>query len=166
MNIESTRCDRRRTTSLHHLAGLSLAVPLILVDCSHAPEYGIIGSFFPVGIFCSVGGLLRTAGVRALITRTAIAEHLAAPEISANYIEISSLVEGPVLHLKSPTISELNRATYVPEISPISLASVHDGGKVEFGLLCYWSSCSRARNQPAENGNLASEEDGTECHHI
>ncbi len=166
MNIESTRCDRRRTTSLHHLAGLSLAVPLILVDCSHAPEYGSFGSFFPVWIFCSVGGLLRTAGVRALITRTAIAEHLAAPEIFANYIEISSLVESPVLHLKSPTISELNRATYVPEISPISLASVHDGGKVEFGLLCYWSSCSRARNQSAENGNLASEEDGTEWHHI
>jgi hypothetical protein len=41
-----------------------------------------------------------------------------------------------------------------------------DGGKVEFGLLCYWSSGSRARSQSAENGNLASEEDGTECHHI
>jgi hypothetical protein len=84
MNIESTRCDRRRTTSLHHLAGLSLAVPLILVDGSHAPEYGIFGSFFPVWIFCSVGGFLRTAGVRALITRTAIAEHLAAPEVTDN----------------------------------------------------------------------------------
>jgi hypothetical protein len=58
MNIESTERDRRRTPSLRHLAGLSLAVPLVLVGCSHAPEYSIFGSFFPVWIFCSVGHIV------------------------------------------------------------------------------------------------------------
>ncbi len=79
MNPESTGRDRRRMTSLRALAGLSLAVPLVLVGCSHAPEYSIFGSFFPVWIFCSVGGLVLATGARALIARTAIAEHLVAP---------------------------------------------------------------------------------------
>ena len=79
MNIESTRPDRRRRTSLRYLAGLSLAAPLVLVGCSHAPEYSIFGSFFPVWIFCSAGGLVMAMGARTLIARTAIAEHLAAP---------------------------------------------------------------------------------------
>jgi hypothetical protein len=50
-----------------------------LVGCSHAPEYSIFGSFFPAWIFSSVGGLVLAAGARALIARTAIAQHLAAP---------------------------------------------------------------------------------------
>jgi hypothetical protein len=79
MNIQSTQRNRRRMTSLRPLAGLSLAAPLVSVGCSHAPEYSIFGSFFPVWIFCSVGGLLLAAGARAAIARTAIAEHLAAP---------------------------------------------------------------------------------------
>jgi hypothetical protein len=79
MNAKSTEHKRRRGTSLRCLAGLSLAAPLVLVGCSHAPEYSIFGSFFPVWIFCSAGGLLLMAGARALIVRTAIAEHLAAP---------------------------------------------------------------------------------------
>jgi hypothetical protein len=80
MNIESTERERHRKTSLRHLAGLSLAAPLLLlVGCSHAPEYSIFGSFFPMWIFCSVGGILLTAGARAVIAHTAIAEHLAAP---------------------------------------------------------------------------------------
>jgi hypothetical protein len=79
MNIEATERDRRRMTSFRALAGLSLAAPLVLVGCSHAPEYSIFGSFFPVWIFCSVGGLVLAAGARALIARTAVAEHLAAP---------------------------------------------------------------------------------------
>jgi hypothetical protein len=78
MNTESTERDRRRMTSLH-LAGLSLVAPLALVGCSHAPEYSIFGSFFPVWIFSSVSGLLLAMGARAVIARTAIAEHLAAP---------------------------------------------------------------------------------------
>ena len=79
MNTESTERNRRRMTSLGPLAGLSLAAPLVSVGCSHAPEYSIFGSFFPVWIFCSAGGLVLAAGARALIARTAVAEHLAAP---------------------------------------------------------------------------------------
>lgn len=79
MNIESMERNRRRTTSFRYLAGLSLAAPLVLVGCSHAPEYSIFGSFFPVWIFCSAGGLILMTCARALIARTAIAEHLAAP---------------------------------------------------------------------------------------
>jgi hypothetical protein len=79
MNTESTARDLARTTSLRPLAGLSLAAPLVLVGCSHAPEYSIFGSFFPAWIFSSVGGLVLATGARALIARTAMAEHLAAP---------------------------------------------------------------------------------------
>src|SRR5208282_2663405 len=79
MNTESTERDRRRMTSLRPLAGLSLLAPLVLAGCSHAPEYSIFGSFFPVWIFCSAGGLVLATGARALIARTAIAEHLVAP---------------------------------------------------------------------------------------
>jgi hypothetical protein len=32
----------------------ALTLP-VLSGCSHAPEYSIFGSFFPVWIFCSVG---------------------------------------------------------------------------------------------------------------
>jgi len=79
MDTKSTERDRRRMTSLRPLPGLSLAAALVLVGCSHAPEYSIFGSFFPVWIFCSVGGLVLATGARALIARSAIAEHLAAP---------------------------------------------------------------------------------------
>jgi len=75
--MQSTERDRRRRPSLGHLARLSLVVPL--AGCSHAPEYSIFGSFFPAWIFCSAGGLLLMVGARALIARTAIAQHLAAP---------------------------------------------------------------------------------------
>ena len=79
MNPESTEREGRRVTSFRPLAGLSLAAPLVLAGCSHAPEYSIFGSFFPVWIFCSAGGLVLMAGARALIVRTAIAEYLVAP---------------------------------------------------------------------------------------
>jgi YtcA family len=81
MNMESMECNRRRKTSLRRVAGLSLAASVVLAGCSHAPEYSIFGSFFPVWIFCAAGGLLLTAGARALIARTAISEHLAAPTL-------------------------------------------------------------------------------------
>jgi hypothetical protein len=79
MKLESGVHDRGRAAWSRYLAGLSLTVPLVLVGCSHAPEYSIFGSFFPAWIFCSVGGLLLMIGIRAGIARTAIAEHLAAP---------------------------------------------------------------------------------------
>ena len=79
MNADSTKRNRHRINSLRAFSGLSLATPLVLVGCSHAPEYSIFGSFFPVWIFCSAGGLVLAAGARALIARSAMAEHLAAP---------------------------------------------------------------------------------------
>jgi hypothetical protein len=79
INIESSERKPRRKISPRYLAGLSLAAPLVLVGCSHAPEYSFFGSFFPAWIFCSAGGLVLMAGARALIARTEIAEHLAAP---------------------------------------------------------------------------------------
>jgi hypothetical protein len=79
VNIESTERDRRWMTSRRPLAGLSLVASLVLVGCSHAPEYSIFGSFFPAWIFSAVGGLLLALGARLLIARTGIAEHLAAP---------------------------------------------------------------------------------------
>ncbi len=78
MNIELRGSAQRRITLLRPLAGFSLAA-LVLVGCSHAPEYSIFGSFFPVWIFCSVGGLVLMTGARALVARSAIAEHLASP---------------------------------------------------------------------------------------
>ncbi len=77
-NSELTERDRRQMDSLRRPAGLALAA-LVLAGCSHAPEYSIFGSFFPAWIFCSAGGLVLAAGARALIVRTVIAEHLAAP---------------------------------------------------------------------------------------
>ena len=79
MNTESAERDRRGMTSLRPIAGLSLVAPLVLVGCSHAPEYSIFGSLFPVWIFCSAGGLILATGARALIARSVMAEHLAAP---------------------------------------------------------------------------------------
>jgi hypothetical protein len=79
MNVEPTKRNRRRTASFRYVAGLSLPASLVCVGCSHAPEYSIFGSFFPVWIFCAVGGLLLMTGAHAVIARTAVAEHLAAP---------------------------------------------------------------------------------------
>ena len=79
MGIVSRRCDGRRRWSFCDLGGVSLTLLLTLAGCSHSPEYSIFGSFFPAWIFCSLGGLLLMAGTRAVILRTAIAEHIAAP---------------------------------------------------------------------------------------
>jgi YtcA family len=81
MKPESTARERRRVISRRRLAAL-LAASLLLVGCSHAPEYSIFGSFFPVWIFCSAAGLVLAAGARVLVARTAIAEHVAAPVLS------------------------------------------------------------------------------------
>jgi hypothetical protein len=79
MNIEPAKRNRNGKTRLSYLACLCLAVPGASVGCSHAPEYSIFGSFFPVWIFCSAGGVLLMTGARAVIVRTPMAEHLEAP---------------------------------------------------------------------------------------
>lgn len=79
MNGECTERDRRRRSLCGQMGAFSLTAPLTLAGCSHAPEYSIFGSFFPVWIFCSFVGLLLAMGARAVIARTAIADHLAAP---------------------------------------------------------------------------------------
>lgn len=81
MHAESGQPNRRRMTLLAQ-ACTCLAGLLPLTGCSHAPEYTIFGSFFPVWIFCSAGGLLLMSGVRVLIGRTAVAEYLSAPVLS------------------------------------------------------------------------------------
>ncbi len=90
MSTESTERDRRRVTTLRPLGCLRLAAPLVLAGCSHSPEYSIFGSYFPAWIFCTVGGLVLAAGARALIARTAIAEHLAAPVLL--YVSMSVFI--------------------------------------------------------------------------
>ncbi|HTV57464.1 MAG TPA: YtcA family lipoprotein [Verrucomicrobiae bacterium] len=79
MNIGTKEQGRDQTSLIRPLVGLSLVVSLALAGCSHAPEYSIFGSFFPVWIFCSIGGLILATCGRAVIARTAMAEHLVAP---------------------------------------------------------------------------------------
>lgn len=79
MSAEWTEHDRCQIRSFRPLAAFSATVLLSLVACSRSPDYSVFGSFFPAWIFCAIGGLLLMAGARALIARTAIAEHLAAP---------------------------------------------------------------------------------------
>jgi hypothetical protein len=79
MKSEVTEYARPRSLSSRQFAALFLAAPLTLAGCSHAPEYSIFGSFFPVWIFCSVCGLVLAMGARAAIARTAISQHLVAP---------------------------------------------------------------------------------------
>lgn len=57
----------------------SLPLCLAIAGCSRAPEFSVYGSFFPVWILCTVGGLLLMAGVRGLIGRSSLAQHLTAP---------------------------------------------------------------------------------------
>jgi hypothetical protein len=72
-------CDRHAITSVGVSGVLIFPAALLLVGCSHAPEYTIFGSFFPAWLFCSAGGLLLMSGARALIARTVLAEYLFAP---------------------------------------------------------------------------------------
>ena len=77
MKSSAKTTDKILTTAAP--CALCLLVSFALAGCSHAPEYSIFGSFFPVWIFCAVAGLVLAAGARALVARTAIAEHLPAP---------------------------------------------------------------------------------------
>jgi hypothetical protein len=79
MNREPTERNGMRKAPRRCLVALPITTLLMSAACSHAPEYSIFGSFFPVWIFCAFGGLLLMTAVRALIMRTVFAEHLAAP---------------------------------------------------------------------------------------
>jgi hypothetical protein len=81
MGTGSTRRYQSSMIPFRPAGGLLLAASLVLIGCSHAPEYSIFGSFFPVWIFCSAGGLILTAGARAVLARTVLAEHLASPAL-------------------------------------------------------------------------------------
>jgi hypothetical protein len=81
VKLKSAARNRHGNISGRCLAGFSVGLSLVSVGCSHAPEYSIFGSFFPAWIFCSIGGLLLMTGARAVIVRTAVAEHLAAPVV-------------------------------------------------------------------------------------
>jgi hypothetical protein len=50
---------------------LSLAA-MLCTDCSRAPSFDIVGSFFPAWLVCLVVSLLLTFGTRWLLTRTGI----------------------------------------------------------------------------------------------
>lgn len=90
MDIESMQQKCQRGILRVDLAALSLLTPLTLAGCSHAPEYAIFGSFFPVWIFCAAGGLLLMMGVRVAIARTVLAEYVAAPVLL--YLSIATFM--------------------------------------------------------------------------
>ena len=43
--------------------------PLVLMGCSRAPSFDIVGSFFPAWLLCFLVGLLLTAAGRWLLLR-------------------------------------------------------------------------------------------------
>jgi hypothetical protein len=79
INGRSTKQNKLQKPARRCVAGLPIVAMLLSAGCSHAPEYSIFGSFFPVWIFCAVGGLLLMSAARSLIIRTAFSEHIAAP---------------------------------------------------------------------------------------
>lgn len=48
----------------------AIATPLILAGCQRAPSVDVLGSFFPIWIFCITGGILLTLMARLLLART------------------------------------------------------------------------------------------------
>jgi hypothetical protein len=70
--VAPTRKAIRRGV-LSNLAALSV---LATSGCDRAPSYSILGSFFPVWIFCFVVGLLLTLLVHVLLQRLKLADQL------------------------------------------------------------------------------------------
>jgi hypothetical protein len=46
--------------------------PLVLVSCSRAPSFDVLGSSFPAWILCLLLGLLLTAATRQVILRARV----------------------------------------------------------------------------------------------
>ena len=56
---------------------LAFAFAATLNGCRRAPSYSILGSFFPVWLFCSVAGIVLAFGVYLLLLRLEWHEQLA-----------------------------------------------------------------------------------------
>ncbi len=65
---------RRRAAA----ATLSGAV-LLLSGCNRAPDYSILGSYFPVWLLCGIAGILLSFSVHLLVRRQGWDEQLAPP---------------------------------------------------------------------------------------
>ncbi len=55
------------------------AVTLLLCGCNRAPDYSILGSYFPVWLLCGIAGILLSFGVHMLIRRVGWEEQIAPP---------------------------------------------------------------------------------------
>ncbi len=62
------------------LAALS-ATSLLLAGCGHAPVYNIVGSFFPVWIFCGIAGIGASFLVHVVMVRFQLEYQLSPPLI-------------------------------------------------------------------------------------
>jgi hypothetical protein len=55
------------------------AATLLFCGCSRAPDYSILGSYFPVWLLCGIAGILLSFGVHLLVRRAGWEEQLAPP---------------------------------------------------------------------------------------
>lgn len=62
-----------KSTLLTYALVLGLA---LLGGCQRAPSFDVLGSFFPVWMFCILAGVLLTSLVRLVLTRARIAQEL------------------------------------------------------------------------------------------
>jgi hypothetical protein len=58
------------------LASAAAAIMLVSSGCDRAPSYSILGSFFPVWIFCFAAGLLLTGLVHLALRRFKVEDQL------------------------------------------------------------------------------------------
>ncbi len=58
---------------------LLLPAALLLTGCQRAPAYSLLGSFFPVWLFCAAAGILLAFLVHLLLLRLKLDEQIAPP---------------------------------------------------------------------------------------
>ena len=49
--------------------GAAAGLCALLSGCTRAPSYSILGSFFPVWLFCGIAGILLAFGVHVILVR-------------------------------------------------------------------------------------------------
>ena len=59
--------------------GCAFATTLLLSGCNRAPDYSILGSFFPVWLLCGVAAILLSFAVHLLVRRLGWEQQLAPP---------------------------------------------------------------------------------------